>query len=1299
MDNLNNIPNSGNWGDAASKLNDNFNKVKQAVTTIENTSKNNKGYFSSLSALNTAFPSPKTGQTAYVYSEASSTKYYIYNAFNGGWVTASVEAPSIGVDISEYTKTGGSTKTTKEVEDEIVQLAGSVKNTNPNYSLINFVNGEIDISGDKITFIRNPLLYNLSTGHRVYLFPVDTSFPHEVTLNYGKLTALPVSVFESTHAATYLPDDSFVEIDYGATTDDLIVLWGRSTSNTELQYLGISTRYTNTLKPPLYDFIDSFKLVTGYTLEQGGITNGVLVNRNDRIRTSFIEAGFLSRIEVPPTHKYLISYYDINKEHLHSTDFIPNSSNHLPVKGAFYVRVVFGTMSNSNLLPETFGEKIYCSPLTAINPNNLRDKRIVEDDAIVMTQGGLGFPSAGADENSRADRIRSGYIAVDYIERLEFNSGFQAAIYTFDKEKNNYVFLPFRASPFEGIAVDGFIRILVGVAGGGDIHPDAETGLKLTYVPKYALYGTSGVPEGGESGDVLTPDGWQSGYAKITDVNEQLILFESQIEDTVDNYKGETNYQINALENFVSGNLSEKVSYSDLSQSLSEYQKKNEPALSLAPNTVTPQTLSESTRQLIETSGGGTITNNADDEDLEVVGGSLKLKGEGVVRFRAKETPALNYSELVRCKSYGLPIQIMDVIDLSHSNGAVRDIDLDGFTLKFVGNGQIKNCQITGAVNIEAGRRKIFDNVYFHRWRIGGVNQINKDSINNIYLTGTEMDIYNLRTKELSISNTTTPVNPFNCSFTALKIGSFFTPVLEGEQYVYKENNNTLLTFVQVGDKIRIPIRKDYVFTDDVGNIIESTVDIKTKETNYVEINPGNVRVSRLIPPTLIRTAVIKSNLLPEWFGAISNNQGVDNTIPFQTMHVCQGVIDFSPSSTYHLNGDVRVYGGIIINGNKSILRLKNNSTAKCLYEVETRVIQDEITIYDLNLEGNKSNNTLEQDGIYIDFHQGRYQPFDGYSVNNTYWYNLKVQNFTGSGIVCGSPGTSHIYSSYFSGNNVDGISWAVEHFTLINCTCWGNGRHGVFASGNHWRIIGGAYAHNGAGDNIHCLGASESQIIGCSTIHSGKFIAAEGGGYEASPLNVYGYIWVGEGQGTHKMVGGNGIYLRDSSRISILGVRINNQNADGIHMIDSTNIVFANGQINQPNMTRGEWGDVGGSHKANLIIDNSLLSAGFIVSNHNDNNVKWFGRGDGEADWNNLMGTFNEFGFGSFEIRDSYVSLNRPIGASLHLSGRITILSGQDGAIGRVFIELMDENCNRFYRHFHVNMTTGVYSNDTGWK
>lgn len=136
MDNLNNIPTSGNWGDAASKLNDNFNKVKQAVTTVENASKNNKGYFSSLSALNTAFPSPRTGQTAYVYDNATSN-YIIYNAVNGLWATQSVPAPPIGVAVNDYAKHGGSSKTLKQVDDEIVQLAGevasSVKKENVQY--------------------------------------------------------------------------------------------------------------------------------------------------------------------------------------------------------------------------------------------------------------------------------------------------------------------------------------------------------------------------------------------------------------------------------------------------------------------------------------------------------------------------------------------------------------------------------------------------------------------------------------------------------------------------------------------------------------------------------------------------------------------------------------------------------------------------------------------------------------------------------------------------------------------------------------------------------------------------------------------------------------------------------------------------------------------------------------------------------------------------------------------------------------------------------------------------------------
>lgn len=60
---------------------------------------------------------------------------------------------------------------------------------------------------------------------------------------------------------------------------------------------------------------------------------------------------------------------------------------------------------------------------------------------------------------------------------------------------------------------------------------------------------------------------------------------------------------------------------------------------------VTPEMLSESTKQLIEASGGGTITNLPDDEDLESVDDGTGTK---VIRLRNKAYSAENFSGLGR---------------------------------------------------------------------------------------------------------------------------------------------------------------------------------------------------------------------------------------------------------------------------------------------------------------------------------------------------------------------------------------------------------------------------------------------------------------------------------------------------------------------------------------------------------------------------------------------------------------------------------------------------------------------------
>ena len=128
MDSLNTIPNSGSFGDVSAKLNDNFSKVGQSLTTLENVAIANKGYFDTLASLQAAFPSPKAGNIAYVANVASSTGYYIYNVVSGVWTATSTEAPAVGVAISNYAQHGysSSPKTLKQVDDEVVQLAGDV---------------------------------------------------------------------------------------------------------------------------------------------------------------------------------------------------------------------------------------------------------------------------------------------------------------------------------------------------------------------------------------------------------------------------------------------------------------------------------------------------------------------------------------------------------------------------------------------------------------------------------------------------------------------------------------------------------------------------------------------------------------------------------------------------------------------------------------------------------------------------------------------------------------------------------------------------------------------------------------------------------------------------------------------------------------------------------------------------------------------------------------------------------------------------------------------------------------------
>lgn len=961
------------------------------------------------------------------------------------------------------------------------------------------------------------------------------------------------------------------------------------------------------------------------------------------------------------------------------------------------------------------------------------EERINGDKMTPFLLGDMAFEQGGiileGVPQEREDRIRSaGFIERKRFDKIDviINQGYNWIGYYYDDEG---VYIESSSTGLSSqdslnlVLDEGVkkIKFALGKVGDTNIIPDEGENIKVyaysNFASKYDIQRVidenEGIPSGGVEGDVLTPQGWSSSYANkqyvIDTVNDFLdgVITETELNNLLSGYvtSGELN---TIIQDYVKGSSLDAITgnFTTLAkhnQDMQDVLKTTDTVSNISDKAVTPANLSTDVMDLLAASGA-VITNQADGEDLESVGGLIKLKGEGVNRFRAKTTPDDNYSEFLRLKALGGTIQIKDSIDLSHNDGRVRIIDVTNVSFKFVGDGRIKNCRLVGAFSVDAGLNQIFENVHFGEWSINSEYQ---DRGNDVYSTVSlsQRTSYNTSTKNISQLEIGDIFNPFKTNFPVLDTGSFVTPTLnEDGKYQYQDTKETYV--FEDGDAagtVKIPIRRDYLFINKTTNeVIESTVDLKSREASYTEIEADNLEVSRLYYPEFKQSASLIVPIRPEWFGGGSVVS--DNSEAFQNMLLIRGSYQLASGAVYEMYGDVTVYADKQVwQANKATLKMRDNSTKTNLLNIENRKKVDGFTVYDLNIDGNKSNQVIEQDGIFNDYYRGQY-PFNGYSMNNTYWYNLDVRNFSGTGIFSASPGTSHIYSTYVAYNGLDGIRFLNEHFTLTNVTCWSNGRHGAFAGGNHWRIIGGAYAHNGAGSNIHCKGAFESQIIGCSAIHSGKFSPKAGGGYVASTLNVYGYVYEGEGLGTHELIGGHGIYLENARYITIIGARVINHNADGIHMGSSTNnIILSSGLLLANNMTKGDWKDVGGINAGRLNISASMVGRKYTNTAEAPKSMEliYFGESAGDADWNDLKTSLgDDFKLKSvYNVRDSWAALNRPSGATSNLFGTISIGDGASRTLARVLIELTGSTGVKYFRWVTIRVSDGVYADDTGWK
>lgn len=119
--------------------------------------------------------------------------------------------------------------------------------------------------------------------------------------------------------------------------------------------------------------------------------------------------------------------------------------------------------------------------------------------------------------------------------------------------------------------------------------------------------------------------------------------------------------------------------------------------------------LSESTKQLINASGGGTITNLADDEDIESVGQDLKVLKFADRAYNPGTHVGMGYKILRRNIIDGKNILTQEMINQPYTIYVIQyDFDLDGKTINLprrtkilFNGGSLSNGKINSKAHIE----------------------------------------------------------------------------------------------------------------------------------------------------------------------------------------------------------------------------------------------------------------------------------------------------------------------------------------------------------------------------------------------------------------------------------------------------------------------------------------------------------------------------------------------------------------------------------------------------------------------
>jgi len=180
MANLSEIKKDSNWGDTASTLNSNFQKINVDLEKVKSATTKFRGYFTSETVLKQKYPSPQVGDTAYVGEPYPDTVYDVQVA--GTWHNTGKAPDTDSVDLTDYAR-----------KEELTEVSNKVAG-------INYVTCDTAASTAAKT-VSITGLTSLTTGIRMLVKMTNNNTASNATLNINSLGAKPL-YYDKTRATS-----------------------------------------------------------------------------------------------------------------------------------------------------------------------------------------------------------------------------------------------------------------------------------------------------------------------------------------------------------------------------------------------------------------------------------------------------------------------------------------------------------------------------------------------------------------------------------------------------------------------------------------------------------------------------------------------------------------------------------------------------------------------------------------------------------------------------------------------------------------------------------------------------------------------------------------------------------------------------------------------------------------------------------------------------------------------------------------------------------------------------------------